>query len=199
MTPMTNLNYLLAEGQPPNAWIWAMAIGFTAICLIMMLVVLIQKPKGGGLSGAFGGGAGGGSESAFIGGRVGDVLTWTTVVCFILFLLLAMGMTWGIKGGGPTEDPEQTDPATQTDGDTTDQDADNGTGDGAGPGNGTDTPPQPPAEPDAPTAPGINIPPDTNPQDGETDLPDADNPEDDTTDTPAPDEEPAPDADNDTQ
>lgn len=106
-----NMQHLLAAGQPPNGWIWALAIGFTAICLIMMLVVLIQKPKGGGLSGAFGGGAGGGSESAFIGGRVGDVLTWVTVVCFVLFLLLAMGMTWTIKGGGDElvddEDTEQ--------------------------------------------------------------------------------------------
>ena len=55
--------------------------------------MLIQKPKGGGLSGAFGGGAGGGSTQAVIGARVGDVLTIVTVVCFVLFLLLACGMT----------------------------------------------------------------------------------------------------------
>ncbi|MGB0767749.1 MAG: preprotein translocase subunit SecG, partial [Phycisphaeraceae bacterium] len=33
-----------------------MAILFAVVCIVMMLVVLIQKPKGGGLSGAFGGG-----------------------------------------------------------------------------------------------------------------------------------------------
>lgn len=109
MSSTFDLTQLLAIGAPPNRWIYAMAVGFTLICLIMMLVVLIQKPKGGGLSGAFGGGAGGGSSEAFIGGKVGDVLTWTTVVCFILFLLLAMGMTWGIKGGSLDEDETDTE------------------------------------------------------------------------------------------
>ena len=139
MTSITNLNHLLAIGQAPNGWIWTMAIGFALISLIMMLVVLIQKPKGGGLSGAFGGGAGGGSESAFIGGRVGDVLTWTTVICFVLFLLLAMGMTWGIKGGG--SDPAKDKPAEeQVDRETPDTGVDANDGAAAGAGaDATDT------------------------------------------------------------
>lgn len=117
------LSSLAQAGDPPTAWIWTMAIGFMAICIIMMLVVLIQKPKGGGLSGAFGGGAGGGSESAFIGGRVGDVLTWTTVVCFVLFLVLAMGMTWGINGTvAPTEDDETTTEQVESEADASDAD-----------------------------------------------------------------------------
>lgn len=115
---------LLAAGEAPNGWIWAMAVGFVAVCIIMMLVVLIQKPKGGGLSGAFGGGAGGGSEGAFIGGRVGDVLTWFTVVCFVAFLVLAMGMTWAITGGGEA-------PADEDDPTTEQQAGDEGAGAGA--------------------------------------------------------------------
>jgi len=102
---LANLEMLMTLAQgggKPGVGIWLMAIGFVLICVIMMLVVLIQKPKGGGLSGAFGGGAGGGSTQAVIGARVGDVLTIVTVVCFVLFLVLAMGMTLAIKGTDDT-------------------------------------------------------------------------------------------------
>ena len=101
---------LLARGEAPGLGIWLAAIGFTAVCIIMMLVVLIQKPKGGGLSGAFGGGAGGGSSQAFVGGGIGNVLTFVTVALFIMFLLLAGGMTLAINAGDPVpeeEDAEQ--------------------------------------------------------------------------------------------
>lgn len=82
-----------------------LAILFVLVCLFMMLVILIQKPKGGGLSGAFGG-AGGGEQSV-LGAKAGDVLTWVTITCFVLFLLLAMGLTWTIA---PTQVP--TSPGT---------------------------------------------------------------------------------------
>ena len=86
---MQTLTHTLAAAG--LSWgVWLMAAGFALVCLIMMLVILIQKPKGGGLSGAFGGGAGGGSAGAVVGARVGDVLTIVTVVCFLLFLGLAM-------------------------------------------------------------------------------------------------------------
>ncbi|MEM6258807.1 MAG: preprotein translocase subunit SecG [Planctomycetota bacterium] len=100
----------LARGEAPGAMIWLMALGFTFICLFMMVVILIQKPKGGGLSGAFGGGAGGGSAGDFIGGGVGNVLTAVTVVCFLVFLLLAGTMTLAINAGDdPAEEPEQSE------------------------------------------------------------------------------------------
>jgi len=75
-----------------------MAIAFVVISVFMMLVILIQKPKGGGLSGAFGGA--GGSDTSFVGAKVGDFLTILTVGCFLAFLLLGMGLTWAIN---PTE------------------------------------------------------------------------------------------------
>ena len=78
------------------AWhVTLLATLFVAVCLFMMLVILIQKPRGGGLSGAFGG-AGGSAQAAF-GAKTGDVLTWFTVICFSAFLLLAVGLTWSIK------------------------------------------------------------------------------------------------------
>jgi len=110
---MNNLmfnNALLAVTGGPGWVEWLLAIGFVLTCLIMMLVILVQKPKGGGLSGAFGGGAGGGSERSFVGARAGDVLTWITVGCFVAFLLLAMGLTWQIS---PQSMAEQQDAAAQ--------------------------------------------------------------------------------------
>jgi len=73
----------------------ALAILFIFTCLMLMLIILIQKPKGGGLSGAFGG-AGGGQQAAF-GAKTGDVLTIVTVCLFALFLGLAMGLTWSTQ------------------------------------------------------------------------------------------------------
>ena len=59
------------------------------ICaVILILVVLIQKGKGGGLSGAFGGGMAGG----ILGSKTGDFLTWFTIALVGLFLFLAVVM-----------------------------------------------------------------------------------------------------------
>lgn len=58
---------------------------FVIISVSMVLIILVQRPSGGGLAGAFGG-AGGGSSDTVFGGRVGDALTWATVVAFVLYL-----------------------------------------------------------------------------------------------------------------
>jgi preprotein translocase subunit SecG len=59
---------------------------FITICVILVLLVLIKKGRGGGLSGAFGGAGG---NTAF-GTKTGDVLTWATSVVFGVFLILAV-------------------------------------------------------------------------------------------------------------
>lgn len=61
---------------------------FILICLMLILIVLIQKGRGGGLASAFGGAGG---NTAF-GAKTGDVLTWVTSVIFGIFLLLAVGL-----------------------------------------------------------------------------------------------------------
>lgn len=66
---------------------------FIVIATAMILIILIQRPQGGGLTGAFGGSGMGASQSAF-GAKTGDMLTWATVTVFVLFLLSAMGMVW---------------------------------------------------------------------------------------------------------
>ena len=57
-----------------------------------MLTVLIQRPQGGGLSGAFGSGAGSG-QTAF-GARTGDALTVATIAMFVLYLVAAIGLNF---------------------------------------------------------------------------------------------------------
>jgi len=61
---------------------------FAIVSLFMILLILIQKGRGGGLASAFGGAGG---NTAF-GAKTGDVLTWTTSVVFGLFLVLAITM-----------------------------------------------------------------------------------------------------------
>ena len=61
------------------------------ISVAMILIILVQRPQGGGLASAFGGAGGGGTDTVF-GGRVGDALTYMTVIAFILFLGLAVSL-----------------------------------------------------------------------------------------------------------
>src|SRR5580704_14917753 len=54
--------------------------------LFLILLVLIQRGKGGGLAGAFGGAGG---SSAF-GSRAGDTFTKVTIYAVVVWLLLVM-------------------------------------------------------------------------------------------------------------
>lgn len=74
-------------------WFTLITLLFTIISIVMILIILVQRPQGGGLAGAFGGAGGGGADTVF-GGRVGDVLTWTTSIVFAVFLLVAVGLNW---------------------------------------------------------------------------------------------------------
>ena len=85
----------------------------------MILVILMQRPKGGGLSAAFGGSSAGSADS-LLGGRVGDTLTWVTVVAFVLYLGLAIGLNMSAGPGDadaaePTEAIEATEANNSTD------------------------------------------------------------------------------------
>lgn len=67
---------------------WAGLLNFIiiALALLLMLVVLIQRGKGGGLAGAFGGAGG---SSAF-GSRAGDAFTRITITIAAIWVLLIM-------------------------------------------------------------------------------------------------------------
>ena len=65
------------------------AVVFVICAMSLVLVILIQKGRGGGLSGTFGGAGG---ASGILGSKTGDFLTWFTIVLVGVFLLLAVVM-----------------------------------------------------------------------------------------------------------
>ncbi|MHC4991385.1 MAG: preprotein translocase subunit SecG [Planctomycetota bacterium] len=73
-----------------SVWFTILTIIFILVSAAMVLIILVQRPQGGGLAGAFGG-AGGGTDTVF-GGRVGDALTVMTVIAFVAYLSLAVGL-----------------------------------------------------------------------------------------------------------
>ena len=64
------------------------AVLFVMVSVVLILVILIQKGRGGGLSGAFGGGM----ASGLLGSKTGDFLTWVTIGLVAVFLGLAVLM-----------------------------------------------------------------------------------------------------------
>lgn len=64
-------------------------VGLVFVAVLLILLILIQKGRGGGLSNAFGGGGG----STAFGAKTGDVLTWTTAAVFFVFMVLAIVQT----------------------------------------------------------------------------------------------------------
>ena len=59
---------------------------FVVCCIALILIILVQKGKGGGLSSAFGGGM----ASGILGSKTGDFLTWVTIVLASITLMLAV-------------------------------------------------------------------------------------------------------------
>ncbi len=93
-----------------------LVVFFLVICVAMILIVLIQRPQGGGLSGAFGaGGAGQGAGQTAFGTKTGDVLTWGTVSVFVIYVLVAVGLNYAARPdtSRAVAAPTLVDPATQ--------------------------------------------------------------------------------------
>ena len=61
------------------------------ICLFLVLVVLLQQGKGGGLGASFGGS---GAGQVFGGGGAGNLLTRTTAICATLFMLTSVSLAY---------------------------------------------------------------------------------------------------------
>jgi len=96
------------------------AVLFVICCVSLILIILIQKGRGGGLSGAFGGAM----ASGILGSKTGDFLTWVTIVLVGVFLTLAVVMAKFYKPAPvgdydvspqrqqqPLESPEQPEPS----------------------------------------------------------------------------------------
>ncbi len=84
---------------------------FVIASVVLILVVLIQKGKGGGLSGAFAGGM----ASGILGSKTGDVLTWVTIsmASFFIVVALVLDKWWRPTAGGP--ESQTPAPITSTD------------------------------------------------------------------------------------
>jgi preprotein translocase subunit SecG len=82
---------------------YAVATIFITLSVILILIVLIQKGRGGGISGAFGGSGG---NTAF-GAKTGDVLTWATSIIFGLFMLTAVALNLIADKVGQNPTPTQ--------------------------------------------------------------------------------------------
>ncbi|MGA2323009.1 MAG: preprotein translocase subunit SecG [Sedimentisphaerales bacterium] len=101
------LNPVLAAGFIMNILAAIFVIG----SVVLILVVLVQKGKGGGLSGAFAGGM----ASGILGSKTGDVLTWITISVASLFIIVALVLDkwWKPMTSGP--ESRTAAPITSTD------------------------------------------------------------------------------------
>ena len=110
---------------------WFVGMALLGTCGLLILVVLLQRGRGGGLAGAFGGGGG---SSAF-GAKTGDVFTWITVVVATVFVGLSVAANFVFDDSATARvqgaDLGQTPPVDTT----------------PAPGTQSDLPPVPPSPP----------------------------------------------------
>ena len=71
---------------------------FIFVCVGLILIILLQKGRGGGLGSAFGGGGAG----SLLGTKTGDFLTWVTIALVAGFLVLAVLMSKFMRPPGAT-------------------------------------------------------------------------------------------------
>jgi preprotein translocase subunit SecG len=88
-----------------SLWHYVFGLLMFSSSLFLILLVLVQRGRGGGLTGALGGMGG---QSAF-GAKAGDTFTKVTIVTATIWILIAvasikiLGSTdnWGTSSGGP--------------------------------------------------------------------------------------------------
>jgi len=84
---------------------------FCVVCALLIMIILLQRGRGGGLSGAFGGAGG---QTPF-GAKTGDVFTWITIVMTAVFLVLTVMLNYlfvpDVYPGAGAEPPPVTTPA----------------------------------------------------------------------------------------
>jgi preprotein translocase subunit SecG len=81
---------------------------FALMAVVLMGVILLQRGKGVGLSGAFGGAGG---HTAF-GAKTGDVLTWATIVIAFVMLVFAVILNYVFVPMTPPGPPPAIAPLT---------------------------------------------------------------------------------------
>ena len=68
-------------------WFTIVSVIYVLVCAFLILVVLLQQGKGGGMGAALGGG--GGSNTVFGGAGAGNFLTRLTAIAATLFMVLS--------------------------------------------------------------------------------------------------------------
>ncbi len=66
------------------------------VCFFLMLVVLLQQGKSGGMGAAFGGGA---TQRVFGGRGAGNLLTRATAICAAVFMLTSVSLAYVSSSG----------------------------------------------------------------------------------------------------
>src|SRR5580692_11890116 len=66
-----------------------------SVCMFLMLMVLLQQGKGGGMGAAFGGSA----QQVFGGRGAGNILTRATAVCAGIFMLTSVSLAYVSSSG----------------------------------------------------------------------------------------------------
>ncbi len=88
------------------SWLgWTLNGVLIVLSLILIFIVLIQRGKGGGLAGAFGGAGG---SSAF-GSRAGDAFTKITLYMAGIWVLVIMINVKINQPGKPADEPKQSE------------------------------------------------------------------------------------------
>ena len=70
---------------------WALIVLHVIVCTFLVLVVLLQAGKGGGMGIAFGGG---GSQTVFGSSGAGNFLTKLTAICATIFFLNSLALAY---------------------------------------------------------------------------------------------------------
>lgn len=144
---------------------WFSQILLLVLGIFLMIIVLLQRGRGGGLAGAFGGMGG---QSAF-GSKAGDVFTRITIVVAVLWVVVSGGSGFFLRAAAEQEGQTRLESELPEE--------DEGDGDATG-ADGPVIPPQPPQPPaDSTTAPeSTDVPRDAaDPAAGETPAAEGDN------------------------
>ena len=80
------MNSFLILAKAAEIWVFVFGGAMFAIAVFLMLLVLVQRGRGGGLAGAFGGMGG---QSAF-GAKAGDTFTKVTIWTSTVWILVCM-------------------------------------------------------------------------------------------------------------
>ena len=97
---MNDLIVLAQSNAPTSSWPYVLfGVAMFATAIFLILLVLVQRGRGGGLAGAFGGMGG---QSAF-GAKAGDTFTKVTIYASTFWILLCMAALAVLNPKPPSE------------------------------------------------------------------------------------------------